>query len=135
KLVQRKFKEVVCLIAGSGKSSARFTGGAAKNEELSEVPQVSLGTFGITLGPKAYTTLKPGQSLRFPVALKVAPEEKQARLPMDRLWKRWALPKGEAISKAKARWLASAFHLPHAADSRFERVSRRAAATLLMNSY
>jgi hypothetical protein len=136
KLVQRKFKEVVCLMAGSGKSEARFSGGAAaRGEELNDVPQVSLGTFNVELGPKAYTTLNPGQALRFPVALHVAPDEKQARLPMTRLWTRWALPKGEAMSKAKARWLVSAAHLPHAVDPKFERLSRRAAATLLMSQY
>lgn len=136
RLVQRKYKESICVLAGGPKSSGIFSAASMKGaENLSDSPLVGLGGFTVSLAPAAYTTLKPGQALRFPVAISVALDEKSARLPMARLWSRWAVTKGEALGKAKARWSLSSARLPHAVDPKFERLGRKAALTLLMSEY
>jgi hypothetical protein len=136
KLVQRQLVESICVQAGSGKAAGIFSATSMKNaDNLSEAPLVGLGGFTVALGPAAFSTLRPGQALRFPVAFSIGPDEKEAALPMSRIWTRWALPKGEALSKAQARWGLTAARLPKAVDPKFERLSRAAALTLLMSQY
>ncbi|MES2202673.1 MAG: hypothetical protein V4498_10510 [candidate division FCPU426 bacterium] len=89
----------------------------------------------LSLGPKAFQTLSPGQSLRFPVAFKVASSEKEALLPVKRLWTRWALPKGMALGKARLRAKLSRLRLPRPVDPRFESLVHSASVTLLTSQY